>query len=102
MRTNETKSAKNGTAPAAKRAPRAAAPAKPRPPAVKPAAAPVMADPTDEQIRVRAYEIYLRRGGAPGDQFGDWLLAKSELIAEMAVVAPPAAGRKRTTVPKQS
>lgn len=36
-------------------------------------------EPTTEQIRQRAYEIYLSRGGAPGDEFQDWLQAESEL-----------------------
>ena len=37
---------------------------------------------TDEQIRRRAYEIYLARGRASGDELGDWLQAKKELGAE--------------------
>ena len=36
---------------------------------------------TDEQIRRRAYEIYMSRGDAPGDPLGDWLRAKAELKA---------------------
>ena len=38
---------------------------------------------TEEQIRNRAYQIFLRRKGAPGDQFGDWVLAERELINEI-------------------
>ena len=38
---------------------------------------------TEEQIRNRAYQIFLRRTGAPGDQFGDWVLAERELINEI-------------------
>ena len=37
--------------------------------------------PTDEQIRQRAYEIYLSRNEAqaPGDEVQDWLQAEGEL-----------------------
>jgi hypothetical protein len=35
--------------------------------------------PTDEDIRTRAYEIYLRRGGQPGDAQADWAQAEAEL-----------------------
>jgi hypothetical protein len=35
--------------------------------------------PTCEQIQARAYEIFLRRCGAPGDQLQDWLQAEREL-----------------------
>ena len=32
-----------------------------------------------EQIRWRAYEIYLERGGFPGNELDDWLQAEREL-----------------------
>ena len=32
----------------------------------------------DEEIRTRAYEIYLRRGGQPGYELEDWLQAERE------------------------
>jgi hypothetical protein len=35
--------------------------------------------PTDEDVRSRAYEIYLRRGGQPGDPQADWAQAEAEL-----------------------
>ncbi len=38
-------------------------------------------EPTDEQIRERAYELYLQRGGAPGLDVDDWLAAEQELTA---------------------
>jgi Protein of unknown function (DUF2934) len=38
--------------------------------------------PTNEEIALRAYHIYLERKGAPGDQHGDWLRAERELLAE--------------------
>ena len=34
---------------------------------------------SDEEIRRRAYEIYLERGGLPGDELDDWLRAEREL-----------------------
>ena len=34
----------------------------------------------DEEIEVRAYQIYLERGGAPGHSVDDWLQAERELI----------------------
>ncbi len=34
---------------------------------------------TDEEVRHRAYEIYLDRGGAPGFELDDWLQAEREL-----------------------
>ncbi len=34
---------------------------------------------TDEEIRERAYEIYLARGATPGYELDDWLQAESEL-----------------------
>ena len=37
--------------------------------------------PTPEQIRRRAHEIYLTRGGAVGCELDDWLQAERELQA---------------------
>lgn len=36
--------------------------------------------PAHEQIALRAYEIYLERGGAPGDALEDWTRAERELM----------------------
>jgi hypothetical protein len=36
--------------------------------------------PTEDQIRVRAYQIYLERGGQPGHDRDDWLQAEYELL----------------------
>lgn len=33
---------------------------------------------TEEAIRVRAYELYLARGGEPGRELEDWLTAERE------------------------
>jgi hypothetical protein len=35
--------------------------------------------PSDEEIRCRAYEIYLERGDFQGDEIEDWLRAEREL-----------------------
>jgi len=36
--------------------------------------------PTREEVALRAYQIYLERGGAPGHALEDWTRAESELI----------------------
>jgi Protein of unknown function (DUF2934) len=33
-----------------------------------------------DEIAQRAYELYMARGGAHGNDLGDWLLAESELL----------------------
>jgi hypothetical protein len=38
----------------------------------------------EENIRRRAYEIYLDRGGEPGHDLADWLQAERELTADQA------------------
>ena len=35
--------------------------------------------PSCEEIRLRAYEIYLERGSFPGSEVDDWLQAEHEL-----------------------
>jgi hypothetical protein len=35
--------------------------------------------PTQEQIALRAYQIYLERNGAPGNPLEDWVRAELEL-----------------------
>jgi hypothetical protein len=35
--------------------------------------------PSEEEVRRRAYEIYLERGDLPGDEIDDWLRAEREL-----------------------
>jgi hypothetical protein len=32
----------------------------------------------EDQIRARAYELYLERGGGPSGEMGDWLRAERE------------------------
>jgi hypothetical protein len=38
--------------------------------------------PTTEEIALRAYHIYLERGGAPGNALEDWTRAERELQEE--------------------
>ena len=39
--------------------------------------------PTTDLIAARAYQIFVQRGGEPGDPVNDWLRAEAELRAEM-------------------
>ncbi len=52
--------------------------AKTRRPVTKPAR-PVEPPPTDDEVRVRAYQIFLARGAVPGRDLEDWLQAEREL-----------------------
>ncbi len=36
-------------------------------------------EPAEEEIRFRAYEIYVSRNGKPGRELDDWLQAEREL-----------------------
>ena len=36
-------------------------------------------EPTEKEIRVRAYQIYLTRGRQPGHEVDDWVQAEREL-----------------------
>lgn len=40
---------------------------------------PVGKTPGHEEIALRAYELYVQRGGASGYELDDWLQAESEL-----------------------
>ena len=58
-------------------------------PAEQPAFAPMPATPTndlvaEEQIRERAHQIFLARGGGPGNELDDWLRAEQEIKCERA------------------
>jgi hypothetical protein len=81
MATNDSNPKKKTTTPA-KRTRRTPAEAKPRAIARKTPPQPSIARPGDDQIRLRAYELYLERGGRPGDPFEDWLRAERELVEE--------------------
>ena len=38
--------------------------------------------PTQGEIALRAYHIYLERGGVPGGEFEDWMEAERQLVGE--------------------
>ena len=42
------------------------------------------APPTEEQIRQRAYELYLEEGRQPGKEIDHWLQAEAELKPQQA------------------
>ena len=63
--------------------------------------------PTHEEIALRAFEIYLKRGGESGGELDDWLAAEKELTESREAKAPgPKVPdvtplRKRAAVPKR-
>jgi hypothetical protein len=40
--------------------------------------------PSAEAIRLRAYEVYVARGGEAGDELSDWLIAEREIMEKFA------------------
>ena len=48
------------------------------------------AHPTREEIELRAYQIYLARGSAQGQELEDWLQAERELLENYAKTGPMA------------
>jgi hypothetical protein len=44
--------------------------------------------PTQREIELRAYEIYLQRGGENGSALDDWLAAQKELSVSNQADAP--------------
>jgi Protein of unknown function (DUF2934) len=63
--------------------------------------------PTHEEIALRAFEIYLKRGGESGGELDDWLAAEKELTESREAKAPEPKMpdvkplRKRAAVPKR-
>ncbi len=55
--------------------------------AEKKEAKPLIAQPTEDEIRTRAYEIYCARNGGPGSELEDWLKAEAELKEKRATAA---------------
>ena len=49
--------------------------------------------PTQEEIALRAYHIYLERSGAPGNELEDWIRAERELLEQTGMA-------RRTEAPK--
>ena len=60
--------------------------------------------PTDAEIRQRAEEIFLARGGRPGREIDDWLQAEYELarlpVNQLAKLAAPKSKRSQLAVAK--
>lgn len=50
-------------------------------------------EPTQDEIKARAFQIYMARNGKPGDPNADWLQAERELRAEKSKAAPKRAGK---------
>jgi hypothetical protein len=53
----------------------------------------------DVRIRLRAYELYLTRGGAAGTDVDDWLQAEREIRADVSRRADRARPRGRARPP---
>lgn len=49
--------------------------------------------PLEEQIRRRAYELYIDRGNESGSEADDWLQAEEEILREQREAHVP--GRRR-------
>ena len=56
----------------------------------------------DEQIRMRAYELYRRRGGVSGDDMNDWLQAEAELRGQLRATAGTSVDEQLTATSAQS
>ena len=61
------------------RSPKNGNPASRRRPAATRTRTPAIVMPTHTAIAARAYELFLRRGGAHGADWDDWLAAEREL-----------------------
>jgi hypothetical protein len=51
-------------------------------PPPKVAAATTVAEPSEQEIAIRAHELFLKRGGEAGHELEDWLQAERELKAQ--------------------
>jgi DUF2934 family protein len=47
--------------------------------------------PTHEEIEVRAYQLYIERGGTDGSDVDDWLQAERELLEKQPKMSKAAA-----------
>ena len=79
FKNNKNKSAKPAPVPAPAPAPAAKVVAAPVKAAVKPAKAGGRFEPTQEEIGVRAFEIYVSEGCQEGNDLENWLRAEREL-----------------------
>lgn len=55
----------------------------------------------DEQIRMRAHELYRERGGGIGDDMSDWLRAESELRGQFQRTAGTSFDEQRAAASAQ-
>ena len=62
--------------------------------ATRKTAATAVLRPSDEEIRLRAYQLFLERDGQGGDPHSDWLRAESELVNAISVM--PTATKSKT------
>jgi hypothetical protein len=51
--------------------------------------------PTTEEIQLRAYEIYLDRNGAPGNELDDWVQAERQLLDKRGAKKSPKTARAK-------
>jgi hypothetical protein len=58
-----------------------------KPAARRPKAAARVAEPTHDDIALRAWSIYLQRGASHGQAMSDWLEAKAQLLIERGLKA---------------
>jgi hypothetical protein len=52
---------------------------------------------SEEQIRMRAYELYRERGGKVGDDIGDWLRAEREYREHVSSRSANPAGQRTSS-----
>jgi len=64
-----------------------------RPPSRSPASPPV----TQEQIAIRAYELFLEEGSAHGRDVDHWLRAEQQMLSTVAPRRPPRIARARSS-----
>jgi hypothetical protein len=53
---------------------------------------------TQHEIALRAYHIYLERGGAPGNELEDWIEAERQLVGENGKFAENGKPRRKAKV----
>jgi hypothetical protein len=51
--------------------------------------------PAQEEIALRAYHIYLERGGIQGNELEDWIEAERQLVGEKGKVTQNGNGKSR-------
>jgi hypothetical protein len=51
--------------------------------------------PTQEEIALRAYHIYMERGDMPGNELADWVEAERQLVAENGKATENGNGKAR-------